>query len=73
MGNVRKRLPVAWNTATATAASTPVAPSSPIPFAPIGPAYASSTDQRQSPSPPSPYTQGTLAVDHHCAFWAPGS
>ena len=35
------RLPVAWKTASATAASTPVAPSSPIPLPPIGLAYSS--------------------------------
>jgi para-nitrobenzyl esterase len=40
---------------------------------PVWPAYDSATDLRQSLSPPSPYTQGTFAVDHHCAFWAPES
>jgi para-nitrobenzyl esterase len=40
---------------------------------PAWPAYGLSTDQRQSLSPPSPYTQSTFAVDHHCAFWAPGT
>src|SRR5450755_3419864 len=29
------------------------------------------TDQRQSLTPPAPYTQASFAVDHHCAFWAP--
>jgi para-nitrobenzyl esterase len=37
------------------------------------PAYQTSTDQRQSLSPPAPYTQSSFAVDHHCSFWAPGS
>ena len=40
---------------------------------PTWPAYATSTDQRQSLSPPVPYPQSTFAVDHHCAFWAPGT
>jgi para-nitrobenzyl esterase len=40
---------------------------------PVWPAYQIATDQRQSLSPPTPYTQATFAVDHHCAFWAPGT
>ncbi len=40
---------------------------------PAWPAYEIATDQRQSLSPPSPYTQSSFAVDHHCAFWAPGT
>jgi len=40
---------------------------------PAWPAYAIATDQRQSLTPPVPYTQSTFAVDHHCAFWAPGT
>ncbi|NUZ05287.1 carboxylesterase/lipase family protein [Piscinibacter koreensis] len=40
---------------------------------PLWPAYDSATDQRQSLTPPTPYTQSSFAVDHHCAFWAPGT
>ncbi len=40
---------------------------------PPWPAYAIATDQRQSLTPPVPFTQSTFAVDHHCAFWAPGT
>ena len=40
---------------------------------PFWPQYASATDQRQSLTPPVPFPQSTFAVDHHCAFWAPGS
>lgn len=40
---------------------------------PFWPAYSSTTDQRQSLTPVTPFTQSTFAVDHHCAFWAPGT
>jgi para-nitrobenzyl esterase len=40
---------------------------------PFWPAYDSTTDQRQSLTPVTPFTQSTFAIDHHCAFWAPGS
>src|SRR6266536_4491754 len=40
------RLPVAWNTALATAAATPVAPSSPIPLAPSGLASMSTSSTK---------------------------
>src|ERR1700759_3009086 len=36
IGRSRIRRPVAWKTASATAASTPVAPSSPMPLPPVG-------------------------------------
>ena len=36
IGRSRIRLPVAWNTALATAAAEPVAPTSPRPTTPIG-------------------------------------
>jgi para-nitrobenzyl esterase len=37
------------------------------------PAYEVATDQRISLTPPVPYVQPNFAVDHHCAFWAPGT
>jgi para-nitrobenzyl esterase len=40
---------------------------------PSWPAYDSTTDLRQSLTPPAPYPQSSFAVEHHCAFWAPGS
>ena len=43
IGSSRIRRPVAWNTASATAASTPVAPSSPMPLPPIGLACSSTS------------------------------
>ena len=40
---------------------------------PHWPAYDIATDQRQALTTPAPYTQSSFAVDHHCAFWAPGT
>lgn len=40
---------------------------------PFWPAYEIATDVRQSLTPPAPYPQSSFAVDHHCAFWAPGT
>jgi len=50
IGNSRMRLPVAWNTALATAAAVPTMPISPRPFTPMGLALSSSSTKITSMS-----------------------
>ena len=72
MGRSRTRIPTAWCTAAATAASTPVAPSSPMPRAPIRLAVSSySSVNETSMSAGISALTGTATLDRFLASHRP--